>query len=96
MSTAQEQAMQAQGALRVSHKAHVAQLVADAYQMKHEPGAQKILELAKELRGKALFDLSMGSKDAFEANQATWRAWDYMVSVLEVGPKQVIPQGDGK
>lgn len=97
MSTAQEQALQAQDALRVSHKAHRAQLVADVYQMKHEPGAQKILELAKEMRGKALYDLSNGTKDAFEANQATWRAWDDLVSIIEVGPKQSsIPKGDSK
>lgn len=96
MSTAQEQAQQAQDALRVSHKTHIAQLVADVYQMKHEPGAQKILELAKEMRSKSLHDLSSGTKDLFEAHQAAWRAWDYLVNVIEVGPKQSIPKGDGK
>jgi hypothetical protein len=88
-STTEEQAQHAQSALRTTSKAYRASLIAEIHQLRHEPGTGKVLDLAKELRAQALFVLSEGTKEKFEANQATWRAWDQLVQIIEVGPKQV-------
>lgn len=89
MSTLQEQAQLAQAALTTSRRAYMGTLLADVFQLKHEPGVQKMLDLAREKRAEALLNLSSGSKETFEAHQATWRVWDYVVTLIEVGPKTI-------
>lgn len=84
-----EMARLAQAAMRTSGATYRASLKADVYALRHEPGLHKMLDYAKEARAKALADMANGTKDDFERNRATWRAWDEVAAMIEFGPVKV-------
>lgn len=89
MSTAEEMARQAQEAMRVSGGAYRKELEIEIHLAKQEPGIQKVLMWAKDMRSRALFQLSNGTKEKFDACQATYRVWDKLVEAIEVGPSHI-------
>lgn len=79
----------AQDAMRASGTAYRASLRGEVYQFRHESGLHKMVEYAKEMRAKAVHDMVNGTKEKFESYQATWRAWDDVVSAIEIAPVEV-------
>ena|ERR1051325_3155520 len=82
-----ELAKQAQQALRTSRKEYWIELANDVHAVRGSDGVQKVLKLVEEYRAHALYKMANGNKDSFEANQASWKAWDLLIQVIEQGPK---------
>lgn len=82
-----ETTQRAQEAFRASKFSYRAQLRSEVFQLRHEAGLHKLLDLAREMRVQALCDLSEGTKEKFDTNQAAWRAWNEVVETIEHGPR---------
>ena len=96
MTSPAEIAKQMQDALRITADTYRFNLRAAVYDSRTEQGVKKVLEYAKEKRAQALFKLAGGTKEKFDAYQATWKVWDDIIQCIEVEPKRYVEDDKGE